>query len=121
VSSGYSDTLPRNPAPTDADCEAVAAIATPALDAATRRFTRWNSLLDLVIDQGGIATWRPSLETCRSDEARALADGYDAAQAARGDSRRAYRSTCGRCGRCAPTPTVKRRRSRQVALLPVTA
>ncbi len=68
------------------------------VDALTRRLTAWPSFDDMLDAGGG---YRPTLHTrpCNRshDEIRraalteVLADAYDAAQAARGDRRRAYR------------------------------
>lgn len=62
-----------------------------SLDEVCRVWTTAEDFADLVFDPGGISAYRPSLDVRRAPELRALADAYDKAQEARGDSRRAYR------------------------------
>lgn len=61
------------------------------LDSLTRQFTTANTFRDLV--EGAAQNYRPSLPcTGRlANQRKRLADAYDAAQAKRGDPRRAYR------------------------------
>lgn len=71
---------------------------TSVLDNLTRDLTAWGSF-DAMLNAGG--GYRPSLyvrphnrshaEVRRAARTEVLADAYDAAQAARGDERRAYR------------------------------
>ncbi len=118
-----------NPRPTDTDRAIVAALAArdPELEITAARLTG-RTLLDLVIDPGGIPTWRPSFDMCHRPATIALADAYDAAQIERGDPRRVYRMGCWRsgCDLCFPPlatarPARKPKRApRQLALLPAT-
>lgn len=99
-----------NPFPTDAElAELVATFerlypdpsARETLDRLTLAHTAFGirrhlrPFLDMVVDPDGSPTYRPSLYGLRNTQAARelaeLADAYDAMQAARGDSRRAYR------------------------------
>jgi len=102
-----TDTQPRGarvsdcPAITDADREALACILggdpssrdfanAPSLDMLARALTAFPDFASLVFDPGGVSTYRPSIYPDSPAHVR-LADAYDRVQAARGDSRRAYR------------------------------
>lgn len=118
-----------NPPATPDDIAIVGALTArdPDLDATARRLTG-RTLLGMVIDEGGIPTYRFSLDICSRPASVVLADAYDAAQASRGDPRRIYRMGCWRygCDRCYPplTPTrrparTSKRAPRQVVLIEV--
>ncbi len=70
-------------------------------DELTRRWTAWEGFRAL-LESSGDPDYRPTLQgppgrsqaaKQEREEMRELADLYDAAQAARGDSRRAYRGS----------------------------
>ncbi|MBU6364787.1 MAG: hypothetical protein KJT01_01120 [Gemmatimonadetes bacterium] len=74
---------------TDHAAVSTALLAYPDADAIAARLTRYPDLLSLVIDAGGIPTYRPSLS--EEGDAGILADAYDMAQILRRDGRRASR------------------------------
>jgi hypothetical protein len=87
-----------NPPITDADRFLAAVLFTDQvvdhLDALARQHTASRTFLDLAIDPGGVAWYRPSLRggAGRSGRERAeLANAYDRFQSERGDPRRAFR------------------------------
>lgn len=66
--------------------------ALPELDALAATWTASPDLAALVVDPGGVKSYRPSLRGSgngRADRER-LADAYDRVQEARGDDRRAF-------------------------------
>lgn len=107
---------PVNPPATDADRAMVGALTSrdPELEVTAARLTG-RTLLDLVVDPGGIPTYRPSFYTCHRPATIALADAYDAAQASRGDPRRVYRMGCWQsgCEICFPPLTVRPRKPKR--------
>lgn len=99
---------------------------TTTLDTLTARYTAFRSFAGLLAggEQGPDAapvktSYSPSIypgqyaEQPEIDELRALADGYDAAQAERGDARRAYRGPAAWWLPSSSTPPTKEERPRR--------
>lgn len=75
----------------------------PEADALAAKYHNHKTLLALVVDEGGIPSYRPTLDCCAHPELEQLADAYDTAQDLRRDARMAYRGlpcrapSCPRC------------------------
>lgn len=94
-------------------------ITTEALDSLTTKHTAFPSFAAMLAAEGG---YRPSIYPGRFAtaeevaELRALADAYDAAQAERGDTRRAHRGCRSWWGE--PAEPIRRRRQKTQGTLP---
>lgn len=100
-----------NPPHTEDDVRICARVAKkyPNADELAAKYHNHKTLLALVVDEGGIPTYRPTLDCCDHPELATLADAYDAVQMQRGDPRRAYRGLACLSPHCTTCATVRAR------------